>query len=344
MLTIPPVKKSLSWSGANREGKKEKINQHKLADTNKVNRPEDSGEKGIEMIEVLFGESEAGSMKAAKNKIVVGRVNGPVSVWMAGKKVPPLRPFTGWIEGTSEEVICLGFMMDIGNIKESMESSYRRELIYSMLAQDQWGQEDGTEEGLKNIGETYENELLRLKNYLDDGESVRIWYSDVPYSRCGLYSLCQILKGYENEISVVKLPEYVVRDTCIQFYQSWGEVSAEEFAGFLSYEKSLSKEEIRMYAILWSELVEDNSPLRAVVGGKVIGVSEDFYDFLIWKWLKNDPVTEGRLIGSILGHTQLGIGDWWYAQRIEHYIKLGKIRVVEDSKRKYARVICGGDG
>ena len=85
------------------------------------------------MIEILFGESEAGSMKAAKNKIVIGKVNGPASVWMAGKKTPPSKPFTGWIEGASEEVICLGFMMDIGNIKEPMESPYRRELIYPRL-------------------------------------------------------------------------------------------------------------------------------------------------------------------------------------------------------------------
>ena len=31
------------------------------------------------MIEVLFGESEAASMKVAKNKIIVGTVNGPTS-------------------------------------------------------------------------------------------------------------------------------------------------------------------------------------------------------------------------------------------------------------------------
>lgn len=288
------------------------------------------------MIEVLFGESEAGSMRAAKNKVVLGKVNGPTSVWMAGKKTPPDKPFTGWIEGTSEEVICLGFMMDIGSIKEPMESSYRKELIYSMLEQEQWGQEGR----LEDIGEAYEKELQRLKNYLDAGEPVRIWYSDVPYSRCGLYSLCQILKGFENEMSIVKLPAYVVRDTCIQSYQGWGEVSAEEFAGFLPYEKTLSKEEVRMYAMLWGDLVEDDSPLRVVVNGKVLSVSEDFYDFLIWKWLKNDPVMEGRLIGNILGHTQIGVGDWWYAKRIEYYIKQGKIRVVEDSERKYARVIC----
>lgn len=41
------------------------------------------------MIEVLFGESEAASMKVAKNKIVIGTTNGPTSVWIAGKKHHP---------------------------------------------------------------------------------------------------------------------------------------------------------------------------------------------------------------------------------------------------------------
>ena len=296
------------------------------------------------MIEILFGESEAGSMKAAKNKIVIGKVNGPASVWMAGKKTPPSKPFTGWIEGASEEVICLGFMMDIGNIKEPMESPYRRELIYSMYAQNQWEQDEEIEKELKNAGDVYTKELYRLKDFLDHGEAVRIWYSDAPYSRCGFYSLCQILKEDENEISVVKLPEYITREKEIVSYQSWSEVSAEEFAGFLSYEKSLSREEVRMYAALWSELVEDNTPLRAVVNGKVLSVPDDFYDFLIWKWLKDVPLKEARLIGNILGYSQIGIGDWWYARRIEYYIEQGKICVIEDSEYKYARIICKNIG
>lgn len=32
------------------------------------------------MIEVLFGESEAASMKAAKSTVIVGHINGPTSV------------------------------------------------------------------------------------------------------------------------------------------------------------------------------------------------------------------------------------------------------------------------
>lgn len=292
------------------------------------------------MIEILFGESEAGSMKAAKSKIIIGTVDGPTAVWMAGKKTPPEKPFTGWIEGTSEEVICLGFMLDVGDIKEPADSSYRKELIYSLYDQNQWYQDEETEEELRKAGGAYAEELLRLRRFLDDGEAVRIWYSDAPYSRCGFYHLCQILRQYENEIRAVKLPEYIVREKCITVYKNWGEVAAEEFAGFLSYEKKLFGNEIRMFANEWSELASDNSPLRAVINGKVLGVSENFYDFLIWKRLTHKPVKQARLIGDILGYDQLGIGDWWFAKRIEYYIRQGKIRVVEDSKNKYARVIC----
>lgn len=70
---------------------------------------------------------------------------------------------------------------------------------------------------------------MRLKKYLEDGETTRVWYSDAPYSICGFYSLCQILQSYKNEVHIVKLPEYVVRKTSVVSYRNWGEVPAEEF-------------------------------------------------------------------------------------------------------------------
>lgn len=278
------------------------------------------------MIEVLFGESEAGAMKVAKNTVIVSKVDGPTSVWIAGKKKPPEREYCGWIEGTPEEVICLSFLLDIGDIREDVGSDYRKHLISSIYTQEQRGQDE---------------EMERLKAYLADGEAIRVWYSDAPYSRCGFYHLCSILQKYQNEISAVKLPEYRVRgDHTIVCHKNWGEVAAEEFAGFLNCEKKLSGEEIRMYAISWGVLQEDNSPLRAVVNGKLIGVVEDFYDFLIWGKITPKPIKEGRLIGDILGHNQLGVGDWWYAKRIDYFIETGKIKIVEDSDNSYARIIC----
>lgn len=141
------------------------------------------------MIEVLFGESEAASMKAAKNKIIVGTANGPTSVWMAGKKAPPQKPFSGWIEGTSEEVICLGFMMDIGNIKEPMESPYRKELIYSMYAQDYLAQDEDIGNELKSAGDFYAKELQRLRGFWTRG-NLSEYGTATPLIPDAVYTVC----------------------------------------------------------------------------------------------------------------------------------------------------------
>ena len=94
-----------------------------------------------------------------------------------------------------------------------------------------------------------------------------------------------------------------------------------------------------MYAWKWKELKQDGSFLRAFVNGKLIGVPEDFYDFLIWKCIGTKPIKQARLIGDILGYYPIGISDIWYAKRIEFFIQQKKIQVVEDSPNKYARLI-----
>ena len=193
--------------------------------------------------------------------------------------------------------------------------------------------------GNKKI-EFYYDELIRLQNYLEKKVPVRIWYSNAPYSLCGFYHLCSILKEYESEIRVVELPKYTVYPNSIVAYQNWGEISVENFPQYLIHERKLSIKEINMYSSLWNELKEDNSLLRAVVNGEVIGVFEDFYDFLIWKNLTKEPIQEARLIGKILIKNQISIDDLWFAKRIDFYIEQGKIKVVKKSKNKYARSIC----
>jgi hypothetical protein len=284
------------------------------------------------MIEVLFAESEAASMRAAKSTVIYSKIDGPTSVFIAGKKKPPEKEHSGWLEGNAGDVVCFGYRLDIGNIQEDIEGHYRKNLIFSLLNME-------NEKETQDYADSY-MQMQKLKIYLEAGESIRIWYSDAPYSRCGLYHLCNILNCYENEIYLVKLPEYVVHGKTICFYKNWGEVAAEEFAGFLSGERIVSKEELRMYASLWNELVEDNSPLRAIVNGKMIGVPEDFYDFMILNRITTKPIKECRLIGDIIGHNQASIGDWWYAKRIQHFIEEGLIKVLEDAEKPYARLIC----
>ena len=291
------------------------------------------------MIEVLFGESEAGSMKAAKSIIIAGKADGPTAVWFAGKKRPPKKKSSGWVPGTAAEVVCLGFHLDIGDIIEQVDGEYRGELIRSLYMQ-QWGTMPDMTDGLKEMADVYAAELARLKEYLKEGEAIRIWHSNAPYSICGFYSLCELLMEYGNDVFSVELPEYHVRKDAVVSYQSWGEITAEEFAGFLPGARKLSKKEIRHYAFLWEERKTENSPLRAVINGRLVSVQEDFYDFMIRSKLGRVPVMEGRLIGDIMLSYSVGVSDVWYARRIDEMIEKGKIKVTQDSDNKYARTIC----
>lgn len=78
------------------------------------------------MIEVLFGESEAASMKMAKGRGTVVRSLGKTEEGSGT-----------WIGGHPGQVICLGFMLDIGDIKEPVDGQYRRDLIRAMYGQEQ---------------------------------------------------------------------------------------------------------------------------------------------------------------------------------------------------------------
>ena len=263
------------------------------------------------MIEIMFGESEAGSMKMAKQ----------------------------CKDDNDEEVICLGFLLDIGDIRKPVESIYRKELIYSMYAQEQWGRDEEMDRELRETGNMYCREMERLLAYLQAGKPVRIWYSDAPYSVCGFYHICNELQKYENDVFAVKLPDYIEKEDYTVIYSNWGEVPVEELMGFTSEERKLKKRDLLYYASLWQELWEDNSPLRAVVNGRLTGVPEDFYDFLIKKEIMDQPQKEAVVIGNILGNHPGGVRDWWYAKRIDVMIEHGYIKVDEESENKYARLI-----
>lgn len=266
------------------------------------------------MIEVLFGESESEAMKIAKEE--------------------------GIISGSKEEVICLAFMLDIGDIAEKVDSQYRQDLIFDMYTQNGYDNSPEVLKKIKEAGKQYVYEQNRLMYYLSKGESIRIWYSNAAYSMCGFYYICNLLRNTINEIFVVKLPDYIqINHSTIVEYQHFGEVVPDKFNNFLRYEKELFQAEVIMFANHWLELVEDNSSLRAVVNGQLIGVPEEFYDHLIYKRIGLSTVKEIQLIGDIIGNYPLGIGDWWYASRIEHMIQIQKLKIVKDSDIKYKRII-----
>lgn len=265
------------------------------------------------MIEVLFGDSESGAMKMALRSGKLGT-----------------------------DAVCLGFELDVGDIGKPVTGEYRAKLLYNLLYREQWGADPEMKKDLRRLGSIYSGELDKLSRYLKDGEQIRIWYSGAPYSICGLMWLCETFREYAQtrEIFAVKLPAVICEDNATVERTSWGEVEPLDFAKFVSGQYKMPPEEIISNSMKWAALKNENAPLRAVINGAVTSVPANFYDFLIFKEIGENPITEARLIGHILGKYHLGIGDYWYALRIEKLIEKKRIIIIENSPRKYERLIA----
>ncbi len=265
------------------------------------------------MIEVLFGESEAGAMKLALQSGKLGK-----------------------------DAVCLGFHLDVGDIKKPVAGDYRAKLLYNLLYQKQWGADIEMKRELKQLGSVYSEELNKLCGYLKNGEQIRVWYSDAPYSLCGLMWLCELIGEYPQarDIYAVELPRVIMRGDAAIKRASWGEVEPDEFEKLLPLQKRLKPFEITINAVKWEALRAQNAPLRATVNGSLMSVPASFYDFLILKYLSDEPITEALLIGRIMGENSLGIGDYQYARRIDKLIENKRITILENSPKKYERLIA----
>lgn len=209
-------------------------------------------------------------------------------------------------EGISD-ILCFAFGMDIGDI-----SSFCEDL----------------------------EAVRKLKYYAKNGESIRIWYSDAPYSCCGFYHVCYMLEKYNSSVSVIKLPHIIRgKNQTIRLFNSWSEICYEELGQFLLLEESLVTTEVNYYASKWKELREENSELRAVVNGRLISVPIDFYDHLIRKEIPKKEFKVARLVGEIISKYQIRVSDAWFEDRIVHMIKQGELAVIQSNEHFYEQVL-----
>ena len=119
-----------------------------------------------------------------------------------------------------------------------------------------------------------------------------------------------------------------LEDNTVQTCLNWGGLSPGDWAANMPLEREIPENVRRAIAMEWSQLREENSPLRAVVNGRLHSVGEDFYDPFIRAQIPDGIFRVAHLIGDVLGRYQLGIGDWWIAKRIQAMETQGELITV----------------
>lgn len=275
------------------------------------------------MIELAFGESPAGALKLAKSMKQGERLVGAAAVFggtkeeqLAAKKP---RIWSGMtMEGSSKDVEALTLALDIGDISDMDTGMNARKKTLDGLFADFPGVSD-------EIWKTSQHALTRILEARSTWEHIRMWICPGnPVEVCSSYFVCHLMLDSQTPLSVVRIPEQMMKDNCIISYKSTGEVNPEALGAFTKYEEPISVLQRRIYANIWDDLARENAPLRAIINGSLIGVPENFYDFSLRANMPDGEFKVAQLIGKTLGQIS-GVGDRWLFLRIQAMIQSGEL-------------------
>lgn len=227
--------------------------------------------------------------------------------------------------GITNRVITLDFMLDYGRIDLAVDSEYRKQLWlethdHQVKAPFDWEKMVKTYQGLMK-------DVYRA-------QAVRIWLDQGASSQCGFYFLCRLLLDFKGPVALIRMPDYLLHaGGSFISYKSWKEVLDDEISDFLRLEEKLSEADLRYFSFKWHDLQCENSELRVVVEGKVLSVSENFYDVFLLNEMPDIDFLVGSLIGQVISKYQLSVSDGWYMRRLKYMIEKGELLVVKEAKR-----------
>ncbi len=243
------------------------------------------------------------------------------------------------VDGTPGDVLCPSCCLDIGPLSGPDVEQARFDLFAAQLGGD-FPLPDSTPadyaEQRNRMWAQYRQDRARLTEAAKGGERVRIWYSAAPWSLCGFYDVCWLLRDCDCSVTAVELPRWMARqDGTVASCLSWGELPPGDWASYLPLEQEIPKSVRRAITMEWMMLREENAPLRAVVNGWLTGVGEDFYDPFLRARIPDGTFQVAQLIGEVLGRARLGIGDWWLAKRIQAMAGRGELVIVSEGDGFY---------
>lgn len=303
------------------------------------------------MLEILFSESAAGSLKSAQHYgegvfkgtavtvILSDKESTTPERLEAVRKEAEEQERKEWektvpLGGNPDDIFCFDLSWDMGDITEDGIGEKRLAVLnalYSVYDED-------TQKGAKIQYDEAKSAFATVVNRVKKGEDVRIWYSDLPAERCGmLWFMAEMrnIDGYSGRVYTVKLPKYMFDEqtNTITELHGWGEISPSQWSKFIGFTQDKTKE-YWGYAQQWWNLKRENSSLRAVLNGRVRSVSEDIYDKYIWDEIdmEEEEFIQASVIGRVLGN-YLGIGDAFVALRMEKFIEGEILQVVPKTSR-----------
>jgi hypothetical protein len=223
----------------------------------------------------------------------------------------------------NRQVLALPMYLGLGDISQGTFIE-NRQTVYKI----QYAHQENSEYHAAQAVQNLRNALKLLDEAIARNEPLRAWWSDDVNDYCGFLWLCNYLKNSTVEMSSIKVPmTFVTSDNALAIISGLGDLTPENIDEFnlFDLEKSVSKNRRTAYSYYWRDLRSENNPIRAVINGKCISQSIDFYDRFILLNLSYERFRKIiRVIGETIGNYPFA-PEWWYRHRIDYLVSKGSL-------------------
>lgn len=179
-------------------------------------------------------------------------------------------------------------------------------------------------------GFDFKKEIELLKENVKDAKLIRVWSSHLNCDEyCLLLYICSLFP--DKTISVVFAEE-------LNWYcKTVGMTSPKEIEELIKREHILKKNDIDDYIDKWKKIKDENTALRHIVNGEVVGVTIDYFDEVILEYLHNcGEIKLNVFIGQLMGNSVIGdSGDSLYRYLINRLIDNNRISLRVENNINY---------
>lgn len=174
---------------------------------------------------------------------------------------------------------------------------------------------------------------IKEKLDTDPAEQVWIWMGQNQHDVTGYFWLMSQFGDYAGRIMILYLNNLpFINEKGQIFYPSWlSEIQPKEFLKAKKLARPITLSEFEVDPDEWKRLVEENSMVRMLEGGKKIaGKDETFYDNEILKNLTGEWQKANRVLTNTLNRMKIKTGDVFLMWRMKQLIAERKIEMTGD--------------
>ncbi|MGW6193323.1 DUF1835 domain-containing protein [Bacillus cereus] len=234
----------------------------------------------------------------------------------------------------NEQIICINEDFSIGPI-------HKLELNEGMQERKQWLKEMLTKTGPVSDKdyldwiETILKKNSQIATDVPNDSKIILWHGNNTSDEIGLRFVAFLLQNKNIQFEEVNVTEYSrhieykVRDLQNKeipyVIRGLGEMPPKLILDALQMKNNMSHLTIESLINDWEKWSQTKDVLRILLNGKLVAVSEDYYDASILENTSKEYQKVSRIVGEVMGESNQCIGDTYLAFRVYQLIQQGKL-------------------